>query len=365
MRIELSRILRSVILLHALIFSCTPGSGATTEEVRGLWDIGSLKKTPVFRDADLKEDGVKGIFIEGLPCKGRKTEFFAWYGIPKNASGKVPGIVLLHGSGATAFAEWVRIWNKKGYAAIAIDYDGCVPVANVSGSSNWTYHKWGGPCHGAEYEQVNLDLKDQWFYHAAANAIKAHSFLLSRPEVDPEKTGLTGISWGARLSFIVAGLDDRYKFTVPVYASGFLDESSSWMDRIKNLGSEKAARWAYWQDPRHYIPLIKNPVLLINGTNDPFYFDSTVKSFNLLNCPKQLCLKVRLLHSHPSAYQQKEVYAFADSIVKAGTKLPQILKQEFHNGVFSCEYALALPVQQITYNFTKDSGDWKKENGRP
>ena len=360
MKIELSKTLRSVILLHALIFICGSVSGATIDEIRGLWDIGSLKKTPSFRDAALKEDGVKGIFIEGLPCKGRKTEFFAWYGIPKNASGKVPGIILLHGSGLTANVEWVRIWNDKGYAAIAIDYDGCIPVANVSGCGGWTYHKWGGPCHAAQFDQANLDLKNQWFYHAVANAIQAHSFLLSRPEVDPEQTGLTGISWGAQLALIVSGLDGRYKFTVPVYASGFLDESSHWTETIKKLGPEKAARWTYWQDPRHYIPLIKNPVLLINGTNDPFYFDSTVKSFNLLNCPKQLCLKVRLPHSHPAAYQQKEVYAFADSIVKNETKLPQILKQNFSNGDFSCEYASVLPVQQITYNYTKDSGDWKK-----
>ena len=238
MKIELSKTLRSVILLHALIFICGSVSSATIDEIRGLWDIGSLKKTPSFRDAALKEDGVKGIFIEGLPCKGRKTEFFAWYGIPKNASGKVPGIILLHGSGLTANVEWVRIWNDKGYAAIAIDYDGCIPVANVSGSGGWTYHKWGGPCHAAQFDQANLDLKNQWFYHAVANAIQAHSFLLSRPEVDPEQTGLTGISWGAQLALIVSGLDGRYKFTVPVYASGFLDESSHWTETIKKLGPE-------------------------------------------------------------------------------------------------------------------------------
>lgn len=91
------KVLSFVILLYASIFVCGSVSGATSEEIRGLWDISSLKKTPVFRDADLKEDGVKGIFVEGLPCKGRKTEFFAWYGIPKNVEGRVPGIVSRNG----------------------------------------------------------------------------------------------------------------------------------------------------------------------------------------------------------------------------------------------------------------------------
>jgi hypothetical protein len=34
---------------------------------------------------------------------------------------KVPGIVLLHGGGGTAFESWVKLWVDRGYAAIAID----------------------------------------------------------------------------------------------------------------------------------------------------------------------------------------------------------------------------------------------------
>ena len=351
--------MKKLLIFTAALF-CGALFGAEPAEIQKLWDFDALKKAPAFREAELSKDGVKGVFIEGLPCKGRKTEFFAWYGVPKNVSGKIPGIVLLHGSGLTAQAEWVKIWNDKGYAAIAIDYDGCIPVKSPSGG--WTYHKWGGPCHAGAFDQANLDLKDQWFYHAAANALIARSFLLSLPEIDKEKTGLTGISWGAQLTLIVAGLDDRCKFAASVYASGFLYESSHWVETIKKLGPEKSARWAYWADPKNYIPLIKCPFLLINGTNDPFYFDSTVKSYKLMSCPKELCLKVRLPHSHPDAYKQQELYAFADSIAKGGPKLPQISKQDFKGGAFSCEYVSARPLKTISYNFTKDSGDWKKRN---
>ena len=46
----------------------------------------------------------------------------------------------------------------------------------------------------------------------------------SLPEVDADRTGLTGISWGGIIAEIVAGVDGRLKFIVPVYASGFLGE---------------------------------------------------------------------------------------------------------------------------------------------
>jgi hypothetical protein len=36
-------------------------------------------------------------------------------------------MVLIHGGGGTAFADWVRLWTGRGYAAIAMDLCGCVP----------------------------------------------------------------------------------------------------------------------------------------------------------------------------------------------------------------------------------------------
>lgn len=352
------KVLLLMMLVVILQLGCSTAFGATAEELDGLWDVAALSRAPHSRPAELKESGVTGVFIEGLPCKGRRTEVFAWYGLPRDVKGKVPGVVLLHGSGATAFADWVRLWTARGYAAIAIDYDGCVPVP-CPGAPGWTYHKWGGPCHAGSFDQANLDLKDQWAYHAVANAMLAHSFLLSLPEVDPERTGVTGISWGSYLTLMAAAVDQRYKFAIPVYAAGFWAESSAWVDRFKGIGPEKAARWSKWWDAKNYLPLIKAPLLLVNGTNDPaFFFDSTVKSYKLLGGPKWLCLKVRLGHSHPAAYEQREVYAFADSVVKNGPAFPRFVKQEMVGDVFSGDYEVSAPVRQLVLNYTKDGGAW-------
>ena len=53
--------------------------------------------------------GVHACFLEGVPYHGRPTRFFAWWSLPAGASPEnpVPGIVLVHGGGGTAFADWV------------------------------------------------------------------------------------------------------------------------------------------------------------------------------------------------------------------------------------------------------------------
>ena len=96
------------------------------------FDLEKLSKPPAFIAADgLTEEGVHGIFYDGIPYRGKPTKVFAYYGLPSNelvseeqtseAPRKCPGVVLIHGGGGTAFAEWVRLWNRRGYAAIAMD----------------------------------------------------------------------------------------------------------------------------------------------------------------------------------------------------------------------------------------------------
>ena len=70
-------------------------------------------------------DGVKALWYEGVPYKGKLTKVFAYIGYPKiKQRAKVPAVVLVHGGGGHAFAHWVKIWNERGYAAISMDVDG-------------------------------------------------------------------------------------------------------------------------------------------------------------------------------------------------------------------------------------------------
>src|SRR3954447_16090105 len=89
------------------------------------WDIRALSQPPSVYDAKTEEPGVRALYFESVPWKGKPTRVFAYYGAP--AGKKRPAMVLIHGGGGTAFAEWVRMWNKRGYAAIAMDTCGNLP----------------------------------------------------------------------------------------------------------------------------------------------------------------------------------------------------------------------------------------------
>lgn len=89
-------------------------------------------------------------------------------------------------------------------------------------------HRYSGTPGWGEriFPLANDSLKDQWPFHAISMVIRSHSFLRSLPEVDSERIGLTGISWGDYLASCVAGIDERFAFAVLVYASAFLRDYS-------------------------------------------------------------------------------------------------------------------------------------------
>ena len=59
------------------------------------------------------------------------------------------------------------------------------------------------------------------------------------PGVDPDRIGVTGISWGGYLTCIVAGVDPRFRFAAPVYGCGFLGDNSAWLPEFQKMGPEK------------------------------------------------------------------------------------------------------------------------------
>ena len=112
-----------------------------------------------------------------------------------------------------------------------------------------------------------------------------HSLIRSLPEVDPERTGVTGISWGGYLTCIVAGVDPRFKLAVPVYGCGFYRDTL-FQDNLKQLTHDNADRWLAWWDPSVYLGLAKMPMLWVTGSNDFAYtLNALQPSYRLPNGP--------------------------------------------------------------------------------
>ncbi|MBV9864273.1 MAG: acetylxylan esterase [Abitibacteriaceae bacterium] len=324
------------------------------------WNLAELfKAPPTYPAAGFHEAGVEALFYDGLPFQGRPTRVFAWYGMPAHKPGeKVPGIVLVHGGGGTAFAEWVRLWTSRGYAAIAMDNCGSTPGGKHMDRPRHTH---SGPAGWGGFDQIDWPLQDQWTYHAVADVVLANSLLRSMPDVDPQRIGITGISWGGYLTCIVAGVDNRFRFAVPVYGCGFLGEDSTWLPDFKHMGPERAAMWLSLWDPSRYLPHGTMPFLWVDGTNDFAYpLDSVQKSYSLPPGPRTLCTRVRMPHGHGGPGENPaEIHAFADNILEGGTPLAEITAQGHGNEQAWVNYKAASPIAKAEFNYTLDVGLWK------
>jgi len=206
----------------------------------GPWNLAALKdNVPAMNWID-RDQPVHSLTYSGEKYLGKETEVFAFYASPSTLGlakpgTKFPGVVCIHGGGGTAFAEWVHLWAKRGYAAIAMDLNGSrppMPEFDPSGAVKGNAHDaktrtrlpHGGPPHGhgEKFDSIGGDTSDDWPFHAAASVMRAHSLLRNFSEVDAEHTSVTGISCGGYTTCLVASLDDRFKAAVPVYGCGFL-----------------------------------------------------------------------------------------------------------------------------------------------
>lgn len=370
--------------LFVVLIACAPaiGIGQDVSPTAGIqFDMRALSRVPEFSPAedhaakdptyaDAAAQGVKSMFYEGVPYQGKPTRVFAYYGLPKPEQsggagteqrlGKVPGVVLIHGGGGTAFANWVKLWNSRGYAAIAMDLCGCVPVGTYG---NWQRHPDGGPPGwDASFQQIDGPVTDQWQFHAVSAVALANSLLRSFPEVDADRIGVTGISWGGYMTCLVAGVDTRFKCSVPVYGCGYLGDNSVWLPSFANLGSEKSAKWLSAWDPSVYLPKVNAPMLWVNGTNDFAYpMDSWQRSTRLAKSPRALCLRINMPHGHGAAGENpEEIHVFMNSILKDGKPLPEVLEVTGEGPHKSLRFKSSVAIKKAELCYTTDLGPWQK-----
>ena len=319
-----------IILSLVLVMPCASAGEVAIQKAASLpagtpWNLEALSKTPQVDWGETKQS--RALFYPGEPFEGKPTRVFAYYSTPGTLAGdpskdkNLPGIVLVHGGGGKAFPHWAELWASRGYAAIAMDLSG-------SGTQHQPHADAGPRQRDEGIFRTDAPATDQWPYHAVAAVIRAHSLLLSFPEVDAKRTAITGISWGGYLTCIVAGLDDRFKAAVPVYGCGFLAENSCWLSHFDKMSEEGRANWVRLWDPSMYVGSATMPVLFVNGGKDFAYPpDSHAKTYGLVKSPKNLHFVPDLAHGHifdkPSA-----VEIFIREHLEGGAPLARIAEPE-------------------------------------
>ena len=186
--------------------------------------------------------------------------------LPRNATGKVPGLVFMHGGpirqmmlgfhymdyyhNAYAMNEYLA---SRGYAVLSVNYRLGVMYGRAFREPPNTV--WRG---AAEYKDV----------------VAAGRYLQGLSEVDADKIGLWGGSYGGFLTAMgLAKNSDLFKSGVDFHGvhdwSVFLTERPYFGNvASKPPDAEAAVKLAWDSSPDAYVSTWKSPVLLIHGDDD-------------------------------------------------------------------------------------------------
>ena len=346
------RLIAVLILLAGALLADT---AADRTAVLSLVD--KCAQAPKVHEAEgFKPEGtVRAIFYDAQPWQGKPTRVFAWIGLPARRTGKVPGMVLVHGGGGTAFKEWVQKWNAEGFAAISIAVEGQTDVNEnkAKGRPAWARHAFSGPVRDGTFADTKLALQEQWMYHALADTMLANSLLRSLPDVDASKIGVMGVSWGGVITSTVIGLDDRFAFGIPTYGCGHLfDAENHWG---KALHDNEGYRQVW--DGMNYAGRVKMPVLWLSWPQDDhFPLGCQAEHYRKTPGPRMVSLISKMGHSHPAGWNPPDSYAFARSVVETGKPWGGSPSATTKDGQAIATFVSTKPITRAVLVSTTDKG---------
>ncbi|WP_145416722.1 alpha/beta hydrolase [Planctomycetes bacterium K23_9] len=338
-----------------------------------VWDMRRLGRSPqatwIDQAKPIRELIYKGETVDGVP-----TDVFAFYATPGSIANdpsldkNLPCVVLVHGGGGTAFAPWVWKWAKRGYAAIAMDLAGHRPQSPKFDAGELVVDmragrkrlENGGPNqgHAEKFSSVGGTLQDDWPFHAIGNVIRAHSLVRSFPEIDADRTAITGISWGGYTTCITASIDDRFKAAVPVYGCGFLhDGESVQRPLIDALPPAQREQWIQQYDPSSHLANCRVPIFFVNGTNDKHYpLPSYSRSFDLVPDQNSIRIAPNMKHSHQAGWEPKEIDSFIDSQLNGDLPLPKLSDAEIQDNALQVAFSSESKLKSARLHLTNDKG---------
>ncbi|MEQ6120423.1 acetylxylan esterase [Reichenbachiella sp. MALMAid0571] len=236
----------------------------------------NIRVTGVIQKEDYR---VEKLIFESQPGYYVPSALF----IPNNLSGKAPAILNAIGHSPASFrrdAYQHKIINlvKKGFIVLAYDpigqgerlqyYDEKLGKSIFPPNHEHSYP--GAQCYISGYSSAK---------HFIWDGIRAIDVLLSRPEVDPARLGMNGISGGGNMTAVVSAIDDRIFAAAP----------ECWITNFDYLLKSEAPQ----DSEQNLVKMIKNgldhpdlievrapkPTLIMATTRDFFSIEGTRETF--------------------------------------------------------------------------------------
>lgn len=210
-----------------------------------------------------------GFVVENLHYQSRPQLYVTanLYRPEKIAAGeKLPAVLYVCGhssrgrnGGKTAFQSH-GIWlAKHGYICLIVD---TLQLGEIAGIHHGTYNRERWNWHSRGYTSAGVEC---W------NGVRGIDYLISRPDVDPDRLAVTGISGGGAATFWVAAADERVKVAIPV--SGMADLEAYVGNRVINGHCDCMFLYNTFQWPWTRIAglIAPRPMLFMNSDQDAIF----------------------------------------------------------------------------------------------
>ncbi|MSQ96766.1 MAG: hypothetical protein EXR98_19730 [Gemmataceae bacterium] len=289
--------------LTLLLTSCLLGQADPAFDLKAIL-------APPLNARVLKTSEKAGIVTEEVmfhsEMDGKKSvDIFALFSYPKGAR-KLPAFVWNQGGLYQATPYFPELGAKRGYATLCIDF----PIPGYRSTGGYPINS------GVE---LGADPRQAPIYHGAVALLRAVSFLETRAEVNKDRIGMAGSSWGGFYTTLMAGLDPRLKAASCMYGCGSLELGNNWWDTQgpdprRNDAFRK--HWAATLDPTLRLSKSKTPIAWFTGTNDTFYWlPSVMDSHAKAGGPKHLSLLANYNHALTPIIDD-QVFAWLDVHLK-------------------------------------------------
>jgi dienelactone hydrolase len=204
---------------------------------------------------------IEKIAFESLP----KIYVTANLYVPKQREGRLPAVIYVCGHSYSPYGDKAKYQRhgislaKNGYVAFLLD---SIQIAETFALHHGVYNQEMYDWYARGYTPAGVEV---W------NAMRAIDYLETRPEVDPERIGMTGRSGGAAMTWFTAAVDPRVKVAVPVM--GISTYAANVAENTQRLHCDcMFAINSYRHDMLHQGALIApRPLLMMHGRKDALF----------------------------------------------------------------------------------------------
>ena len=296
----------TVFLLTAVsaAFSCAAGGAQTLEPP---FDLEAIRNDPLEAETTRREV-TDGIVIEHVEFNGDRDldgNFIRLEGILSYPEGgeDLPGLLWCQGGMGDASTYFPTLFARKGYFCLHISL----------AKKAWNAY---GKFNADEPQNANL-------VRFGVEQMRGVTYIASRREVNPDKLGVCGASYGGLFSTFVAGTDPRIKAGMSFFAAGNHHLGSNLPQFTKLESPEEIEVFKRSFDPATYIRQRNIPFIWGLPTNDNwFYFPAVVETFRQKPGEKRIAIIPHWVHGFPPELDQ-QLFDWFDVYLK-GTRAPYL-----------------------------------------